>query len=582
MGIRLNNSFFRLDGASYRGGILATSPPIIGQIYRIANLGATNDNLTYTDLTGASVSTGTISSGSIKYVLAISGSLSDTTSTGSTGNLVITNLLITSSVNETPTFIEQIITTTGFGGWTKPVGITQVIAECWGGGGGGGGTDTNGTGGGGGGAGAYSRKLYNYPSSEQSIQLSVGTAGLGGDGTIGSGGGTGGDTFFDDNFLSNAGGGFGGENAIDTNTQATGGPGGGFVPEIGITFATKGDVTYFGAAGTRGYASNAITTDISYGQGGGAAGSTKVGDQPGNNDDPPIGGAASREFGGAGATGSTGFVNFNGQNGTIYGGGGSGGIKLSGGQIRLGGLGAQGLIRLIYNTPGPILRLDAENAASYPGTGTLWSDLSSNGYNATMTGSVTFVNTSPKYFNYTDTPNYFVGNSNLTGSISNAITIISWIKVTDITKRSVIFDKYQLSLPSGYVFEVGTATGLWTNTIRFFAVGSTGTGWDARGVSNAIQQNVTYMVAATLDSTLQQSSLYINSSSISFTEGGGPLGNLASNWAAGANNYTLGSYRPDETIDSSMQQYKLTVYNRALSSTEIANIYNAEKSLYGL
>jgi hypothetical protein len=232
---------------------------------------------------------------------------------------------------------------------------------------------------------------------------------------------------------------------------------------------------------------------------------------------------------------------------------------------------------------GMVLNLNAEDASSYPGTGTTWFDTSGNGYNATMTGSVSFVNTSPKYFNYTDTPNYFIGNSNITASISNAITIISWIKVTDTTKRSVIFDKYQTpASPNGYGLEVGTAAGLWTNTVRFFAVGSTGDSWSPSGVSNAIQQNVNCMVAVTLDTTLQESSLYVNGSSISYTQGGGLLASLAGNWAQGANNYTIGSFRPDAVIDSSMQQYRLTIYNRLLSAAEISTIYNSQKSLYGL
>lgn len=235
-------------------------------------------------------------------------------------------------------------------------------------------------------------------------------------------------------------------------------------------------------------------------------------------------------------------------------------------------------------TAGLVLHLDAGNPSSYPGSGTTWTDLTVNGFNASMTPSaVNYSSTPPQYFDYANLPNYFVGNNNLTSVISNAITIISWVNVRNIASRSVVFDKYQTpSLPAGYVFEVGTASGLWTNTLRFFAVGTTGDGWDPRGVSNAIQQNVPCMVSVTLNRSAQQSSLYVNGSSISYTQGGGLLANLASNWAAGTNTYTLGSYRPDVAIDSNMYQYNLLVYNRALSASEILQNYNAQKSKFGL
>jgi hypothetical protein len=235
-------------------------------------------------------------------------------------------------------------------------------------------------------------------------------------------------------------------------------------------------------------------------------------------------------------------------------------------------------------TNGLILALDASDRNSYPGSGTTWTDLSGRGFNCSMTPSnIIYNSTFPQYFDYANLSNYFVGNNSLASAIGTSITIISWIKVINISARSVIFDKYQTpSLPAGYVLEVGTASGLWTNTVRFFAVGSTGNGWDPRGVSNAIQQNVPCMVSVTLDSAAQQSSLYVNGSSISYTQGGGTLAQLASNWATGGNVYTLGSYRPEIALDSNMYQYNLLIYNRYLSAAEITQNYNAQKSRYGL
>jgi hypothetical protein len=234
-------------------------------------------------------------------------------------------------------------------------------------------------------------------------------------------------------------------------------------------------------------------------------------------------------------------------------------------------------------TDGLVLALDAADRNSYVSGSTVWTDLSGRGFNCSMTGSVIYNNTPPQYFDYANLPNYFVGNNSLTSAIGTSITIASWINVRNVTSRSVVFDKYQTpTLPAGYVLEVGTVSPLWTNTVRFFAVGTTGDGWDPRGVSNAIQQNIPFMVSVTLNSATQQSSIYVNTSSISYTQGGGPITNLASNWASGNNVYTIGSYRPEQAVDSNMYQYNLLVYNRALSASEIAQNYNAQKSRFNL
>jgi hypothetical protein len=122
-------------------------------------------------------------------------------------------------------------------------------------------------------------------------------------------------------------------------------------------------------------------------------------------------------------------------------------------------------------TDGLVLSLDAADKNSYPGSGTTWTDLSGRGFNCSMTGSVSYNSTFPQYFDYANLPNYFTGNSSLTSAISTAITITSWIKITNIADRSVLFDKYQTpTVPAGYGFEIGTLSPLWTNTIRFFLI----------------------------------------------------------------------------------------------------------------
>lgn len=233
-------------------------------------------------------------------------------------------------------------------------------------------------------------------------------------------------------------------------------------------------------------------------------------------------------------------------------------------------------------TSGLSLFVDAEFIPSYPSSGvTTWYDLSGNQYDAKMSGTVPFVNTSPKSFNYSGTPNYFSGTSSLASSITSAITIISWAKVTDITKRSDLFDKYNSTPPFGYVYEVGTVAGLWTNSCRFFVQGqNNGFSMDYRGTTQ-FSQNVIYMFTVTFDYASRTAAMYLNTSAMTASNAGNAT-SLTSDWSQSTNNYTLGSFRPEIALDSTMNQYNVMVYNRVLSLAEITQNFNALKSRFGL
>jgi hypothetical protein len=231
-------------------------------------------------------------------------------------------------------------------------------------------------------------------------------------------------------------------------------------------------------------------------------------------------------------------------------------------------------------TSGLILNHDVENLLSYPGTGTGWSSLSM--FNATMNGTVGYTNTSPKSFNYVNaTSNYFQGNNNLNSIITTGITIISCINITDISVRSMILSKYNTVAPNGYSFEAGTASGLWTNTLRFYAKGTAAASSDYRGVTNAISQNTNIVVAATFDFATKTTVMYVNGSAISATQIGTPA-SISSDWYNSSVSYKIGSMRPVSNIDAAMNQYNLLVYNRALSATEIKQNFDSQKSRFGL
>ena len=231
-------------------------------------------------------------------------------------------------------------------------------------------------------------------------------------------------------------------------------------------------------------------------------------------------------------------------------------------------------------TNGLVLSLDASNVFSYPGSGTTWTDISGNGNNMTMNGTVPINGSGlAKYFSYNGTANYFQGVNNFTSSISNAITISIVASITDMSQRTALFSKYLTSGITGYVLEIGTIGGLWTNTMRWYAAGTGGQSNDYRGTS-ALNQNQIYIFTLTYNQSTGATAFYANATSISATQAG--TNAVVADWSQGATPFLTGNYGPGLTIYSYMNEYMVLVYNRALTSTEVSQNYNALKTRFGI
>jgi hypothetical protein len=87
------------------------------------------------------------------------------------------------------------------------------------------------------------------------------------------------------------------------------------------------------------------------------------------------------------------------------------------------------------------------------------------------------------------------------------------------------------------------------------------------------------MFSVTYNQPTAATTMYANTTAISATQAG--VGS-DTGFSQGTNNYVLGSYEPYFSIYSSMRQYAVFVYNRALSSTEITANYNFLKPIYGI
>jgi hypothetical protein len=277
----------------------------------------------------------------------------------------------------------------------------------------------------------------------------------------------------------------------------------------------------------------------------------------------------------------------------------------TGGRTNLINTGIGGSISFIKLPPpslvknGLVVQLETANASSYPGSGTTWYDISGNGYNASMTnGTVGYTAGSPGYFSFASTnPPYFLGNSTLADPIipgTGGITIVSVVSITDLSQRSLLFSKYIYpavlnSVPSGYDFEVGTLSGLWTNTGRWFLQGSnTNAGIDRRGNTSPFSQNQIYLIACTYDRPTSTAVMYYNNSVLSTNDGSGNQSGIDTLWPNGAYGYAIGTVGPAWDgatygyVGAFMHMYATFVYNRALSLSEIQQNYTYLKLIYGI
>lgn len=208
---------------------------------------------------------------------------------------------------------------------------------------------------------------------------------------------------------------------------------------------------------------------------------------------------------------------------------------------------------MIFGTPsivtnGLVLHLDAGNQQSYVTGSTTWRDLSGNGFNAVMSGSVPYSGSlQPPCFVYSGGTPYFSGSSNLSSSISTEVTLMTVATITNLAQRSVPFNKYQSSGISGYILEIGTVGGLWTNTMRFFLAGSNSStvSCDYRGTTQ-LTANIPYLFTVVFSKVTNTVAMYANLTTIAAIQagGGGNIPNIASDWAGGTNNYSVGSYLP--------------------------------------
>jgi len=213
---------------------------------------------------------------------------------------------------------------------------------------------------------------------------------------------------------------------------------------------------------------------------------------------------------------------------------------------------------------GLVLMLDAANPKSYPGTGTTWYDLSGNGYNGTLRNSPTFTtdNGGSLVLDGTNQDITITNNSDLQLSPSHTIEYAMNMDTIAGTFRGTV-------MKGSFTSSYGHLINPTNNKLLIYLDSDNSVEHTSTTVFSI---NTWYHVVTTFDSGV--STLYVN----------GTLDNSVSSLTLTTNTsvLTIGSNNNGSNyfVDGKIPFVKL--YNRALSSDEVLQNYNALKGRFGL
>jgi hypothetical protein len=216
-------------------------------------------------------------------------------------------------------------------------------------------------------------------------------------------------------------------------------------------------------------------------------------------------------------------------------------------------------------TDGLVLALNAADPNSYPGSGTTWRDMSGNGNNGTLTNGPTFSSANGGAIVFDGVDDYVSCGNNATVQINQG-TISTWVITSSpgsgfrgiITKQN----NYGLFTNDGVL-----VTYDWGNN----QTRSTGT-----NIADNNWKNVAMSFTTNTGTPSNNAVIYLNGSAVLTTTikifNNNVEVQLARGGVEGTGNTQLLNGRIANT----------QIYNRALSSTEILQNYNAQKSRFGL
>jgi hypothetical protein len=218
-----------------------------------------------------------------------------------------------------------------------------------------------------------------------------------------------------------------------------------------------------------------------------------------------------------------------------------------------------------------VLYLDAANNRSYPGSGTIWTDLSRGGNNGTLTNGPTFNSANGGSIVLDGVDDYVTVSYNSNLNLTNTVSLETWVKYTT-TSNTVLIEKsnnntsYQLQIFNSDQGTPGIAGQL------VFMLQPNPNNWVVSGM--VTNDNTWHHVVGTYDSSVTTAKIYVD----------GQLKNTNSSILNGIISNTqpllIGSRSGIAGFGGSIGGVR--IYNTSLSSTQVLQNFNAQKARFGL
>lgn len=233
---------------------------------------------------------------------------------------------------------------------------------------------------------------------------------------------------------------------------------------------------------------------------------------------------------------------------------------------------------------GLVLYLDANNPSSYPSSGNIWYDLTTNNNDGTISGPVYNVSGNGSfYFSITNTDKVDCG-SEIGKMNIQQVTVSMWIKPTQPTGLT----NYLIHLDYG-----GSGSPYYGVSIvitdkiddKYYLISNIGDGvWrfsnNRKSTSTndrVIIRNVWQMVTVVYTSA-QSVKIYLNGVEITNLSTSGSYNGATIGWSNGAGKTLLAGGSLSEGFNGYMNDVE--VYSRALTQAEVVNMYNIQSIKY--